>query len=74
MLEIAAQEGIPAEEADLTLYDLYTADECFLTSSFSRVHAVAEVDGRPIAAPGPITQRLRADILEMERTGGEPID
>ncbi len=74
VLEIAAQEGIPAEEADLTLYDLYTADECFLTSSFSRVHAVAEVDGRPIPAPGPITQRLRADILEMERTGGEPID
>lgn len=74
VLEIAEQEGIPAEEADLTLYDLYTADECFLTSSFSRVHAVAEVDGRPIPAPGPITTRLRGDILEMERTQGEPID
>lgn len=74
VLEIAEQEGIPAEEADLTLYDLYTADECFLTSSFSRVHAVAEVDGRPIPAPGSITTRLRADILEMERTQGEPID
>ena len=74
VLEIAEREGIPAEEADLTLYDLYTADECFLTSSFSRVHAVAEVDGRAILAPGPITNRLRADILEMERTQGEPID
>ena len=74
VLEIAAEAGIPAEEADLTLYDLYTADECFLTSSFSRVHAVAEVDGRPIAAPGPITKKLRADILEMEKTEGEPID
>ena len=74
VLEIAEREGIPAEEADLTLYDLYTADECFLTSSFSRVHAVAEVDGRSIPAPGPITTRLRADILEMERTQGEPID
>ena len=74
VLEIAAEAGIPAEEADLTLYDLYTADECFLTSSFSRVHAVSEVDGRPIAAPGPITKKLRADILEMEKTEGEPID
>ena len=74
VLEIAAEAGIAAEEADLTLYDLYTADECFLTSSFSRVHAVAEVDGRPIAAPGPITKKLRADILEMEKTEGEPID
>ena len=74
VLEIAAEAGIAAEEADLTLYDLYTADECFLTSSFSRVHAVAEVDGRPIPAPGPITKRLRADILKMEKTEGEPID
>ncbi len=74
VLEIATRQGIPAEEADLTLYDLYTADECFLTSSFSRVHAVAEVDGRPIPAPGPITQRLRAEVLEMEKTQGEPID
>ena len=74
VLEIAAEAGIPAEEADLTLYDLYTADECFLTSSFSRVHAVAEVDGRPIPAPGPVTKKLRSDILEMEKTEGEPID
>ena len=73
VLEIAARSGIPAEEADLTLYDLYTADECFLTSSFSRVHAVAEVDGRPIPAPGPITQKLRDEILDMEKTEGEPI-
>ena len=74
VLEIAAEVGIPAEEADLTLYDLYTANECFLTSSFSRVHAVAEVDGRSIPAPGPITKRLHTDILEMEKTEGEPID
>ncbi len=74
VLEIAARRRIPAQETDLTLYDLYTADECFLTSSFSRVHAVAEVDGRPIPAPGGVTKTLRADILEMEKTEGEPID
>lgn len=74
VLEIAARLEIPAEEADLTLYDLYAADECFLTSSFSRVHAVAEADGRAIPAPGPMTKRLRAEILEMEKTEGEPID
>ncbi|MDA1001235.1 MAG: aminotransferase class IV [bacterium] len=73
VLEIAGREGIPAGEADLTLYDLYSADEVFLTSSFSRVHAVAEVDGRPIPAPGPITARLRSVILEMEKTEGEPV-
>jgi branched-chain amino acid aminotransferase len=74
VLDIAARTGIPADEADLTLYDLYTADEAFLTSSFSRVHTVAEVDGRAIPSPGPITERLRREILEMARTEGEPLD
>ncbi|MFQ5691679.1 MAG: aminotransferase class IV [Nitrospinota bacterium] len=74
VLGIAAREGIPAEETDLTLYDLYTADEVFLTSSFSRVHGVAEVDGRPIPFPGPLTSRLQDRIAELERTEGEPID
>jgi len=73
VLGIASRAGIPAQETDLTLYDLYTADEAFLTSSFSRVHAVAEVDGRPIPAPGPVTAQLRREILELERTEGEPI-
>ena len=74
VLETADWEGIPAEEADLTLYDLYTADEAFLTSSFSRVHGVAEVDGRLIPCPGPITLDLQGHIAELERTTGETID
>ncbi|OGL62509.1 MAG: hypothetical protein A3J27_03850 [Candidatus Tectomicrobia bacterium RIFCSPLOWO2_12_FULL_69_37] len=73
VLDIAARAGIPAQESDLTLYDLYTADEVFLTSSFSRVHAVAEVDGRSIPLSGPITRQLRREIIEMERTEGEPV-
>jgi branched-chain amino acid aminotransferase len=65
VLELAARAGLPAREADLTLYDLYTADEAFVTSSFSRVHPVAEVDGRPIPCPGPLTTRLRADLAAL---------
>ncbi len=74
VLEIAAADGISAGEADLTLYDLYTADEAFLTSSFSRIHGVEEVDGRKIPFPGPITGRLRARLAEMEKTGGDPVE
>ncbi|MFQ5914750.1 MAG: aminotransferase class IV, partial [Nitrospinota bacterium] len=74
VLEIAARERLPAVETDLSLYDMYTADEAFLTSSFSRVHGVAEVDGRPIACPGPITLQIRGHIAELERTEGEPVD
>ena len=74
VLEIADWEGIPEEEVDLTLYDLYTADEAFLTSSFSRIHGVAEVDGRLIPCPGAITLDLQGHIAELERTTGEAID
>jgi len=74
VLQISAGEGISAEEVDLTLYDLYTADEVFLTSSFSRVQGVCEVDGRPILFPGPITVRLREILAEMEMTEGEPVE
>ncbi len=74
VLDLAGREGIRAEEADLTLYDVYTADEAFLTSSFSRVHGVVEVDGRKIECPGPLTRRLREMLSELERTEGEVID
>ncbi len=74
VLEIAEAEGIPAGEADMTLYDLYTAEEAFVTSSFSRVHGVGEVDGRLIPCPGPITEWLRGRLAEMEREEGEPVD
>jgi branched-chain amino acid aminotransferase len=73
VLDLARRAEVASEETDLTLYDLYTADECFLTSSFSRIHAVAEVDGRPVPAPGPITRQLRQQILELERSEGELI-
>lgn len=73
VLDLAAQAGIPTEETDLTLYDLYTADETFLTSSFSRIHGVAEVDGRPIPCPGPITTQFRKTLAHLEGTEGEPV-
>ncbi|HVL93907.1 MAG TPA: aminotransferase class IV [Acidimicrobiales bacterium] len=49
-------ESIGAIEGDLTVDDLVTADEAFLTSSTREVQAIGTVDGRPLpAAPGPVT-------------------
>lgn len=73
ILDLAAREGIPASVEDLTLYDLYNADEVFLSSSFGHVHPVAEVDGRLIEAPGPLTERLKELCLRLEDEEGEPI-
>lgn len=71
-----------AEEARVSAFDhgflygdgiFYTADEAFVTSSFSRVHPVAEVDGRPIPCPGALTVRLRAQLATLAQTEGEPV-
>src|SRR5580704_238248 len=52
---------IPFEERDIDLYDAYTADECFLTSTSLCICGVRSLNGRTFGAgavPGPITRRL----------------
>lgn len=60
VLELAAELGIPAEEARLMPEDLKTADETFLTGTTRDVVPIAAVDSQPIGSgkPGPITRRL----------------
>jgi branched-chain amino acid aminotransferase len=66
VLELAAANGIPAREAVLTPYDLYNADECFLTGTGAKLIPVREIDGRKIAAcPGEIYQQLAAAFAAL---------
>ncbi|MDD3518636.1 MAG: branched-chain-amino-acid transaminase [Chromatiales bacterium] len=69
VIELAEAAGIAFEERPLAPYDLYTADECFLTGSGAELIPVAEVDGRAVAqCPGPvfeeIARRFRKLVLE----------
>ena len=75
VLEIARAEGIPAEETTLTLFDVYNADECFLTGTAAELVPVVEVDGRTIGegTPGPMTRRLLQRFRELTRNEGVPI-
>jgi branched-chain amino acid aminotransferase len=60
-IDIARQLKIPFEERDIDLYDAYTADECFLTSTSLCICGVRNLNGRTFACatvPGPVTQRL----------------
>ena len=59
-LELIADEGLPVSEADLQPYDLYTADEVFVTTTSYCILPVASLNGREIGreAPGPVTARL----------------
>ncbi|MCC6730320.1 MAG: branched-chain-amino-acid transaminase [Chthonomonadales bacterium] len=56
----ARDAGLAVAEAPLTLYDVYTSDEAFLTGTAAEVIPMVRLDGRDIGdgRPGPISQRL----------------
>lgn len=60
ILDIAGQMGISAYESLINQFDLYNADECFLTGTGAEVIPVVQVDGRKIGTgqPGEITRHL----------------
>ncbi len=56
-MEIAEEKKVPLRETNLTTYDLWTADECFLTGTAAEIVPVTEIDGRKVGEgrPGPVT-------------------
>jgi branched-chain amino acid aminotransferase len=60
IFDIARDLGVPIREADLTRYDIWVADECFLTGTGAEVVPTVKLDGREIGdgRPGPITKRV----------------
>ena len=61
-MELAQKEGIRAYEKDIDLFDAYTADEVFVTSTSFCVCPVSTVNGSRIGTgkvPGPITRQLQ---------------
>ncbi len=46
VIEVAREQGIEVREASMAPYDLYTADECFLTGTGAELIPVASIDGR----------------------------
>jgi branched-chain amino acid aminotransferase len=69
IFDIAKDLGLPIREADLTRYDVWCADECFLTGTGAEVIPVVKLDGRVIGSgkPGPVTAlvltRFRQRVL-----------
>ena len=75
VIEIAAELGYSVGEPNLTRYDLFTADECFLTGTAAEIIPAVKLDGRPIGTgkPGPVTARFIERFRELTRTTGTPI-
>lgn len=60
VLATARDAGITALEKDFSLFDVYSADEAFVTGTFGGVTSVQAVDGRPIGdGSHAVTDRLR---------------
>jgi branched-chain amino acid aminotransferase len=75
VLELCGAHGIAAAERDLSLTDVYRADEAFCTGTMGELVPVVEVDGRPIGAAveGPVTARLRGLFTDLVRSSGTPL-
>jgi branched-chain amino acid aminotransferase len=75
VMEIAKEINIQVEEEVFTRYDLYIADECFLTGTAAEIIPVVKVDGRAIGdgLPGAMTKRLAAKFKKLTETTGTPI-
>ena len=75
VMQLAAEAGMNVSEPDLTRYDLFIADECFLTGTGAELIPVTKIDGRTIGTgrPGPITKKLVKKYHALTEVSGEPI-
>jgi len=75
-LECAADLGIAVVERNMGYFDLYTADEVFVTGTAAEVGPIVTIDGRTIGSgrPGPITRQLMSAFKTATAQSGTPID
>lgn len=71
IIELAKAAGYEVKEGGLNRYDLYTADEVFLTGTAAEMVGVVSIDGRKIGqGVGPVTRDLAQRFKELAQRGG----
>lgn len=75
VIELASEHGIPCPERNVSLSELYTADEAFTTGTMGELTPILEVDGRVVGegAAGAVTERLRVLYRKKARAESEPL-
>ena len=75
VIDMARESNMPVTEPNLTRYDLFNADECFLTGTGAELVPVVKIDGRVIGSgtPGPVTRDLVVRYHALTKVSGEPI-
>lgn len=72
VMQLAREMGIDVQETVMTRYELWTADEVFLTGTAAEVIAVVELDKRAIGSgkPGPVTKKLVQTYRQLASKDG----
>ena len=72
VMALGTRARLTVREELLTRYDLFNADECFLTGTAAEIVPVVKIDGRTIGSgkPGPVTRRLQKAFREVTKTDG----
>lgn len=71
VMKLAAEMGVKVKEELMTRYDLYIAEECFLTGTAAEIIPVVKIDGRTIGTgkPGKITLDLLKRYRDLTKKG-----
>ena len=75
ILRIAHEQGLETVEEPLTVYDLYTSDECFATATRLEILPIVWIDGRCIGegVSGPVTAKIKGRFIDIVNREGTPI-
>jgi len=76
VMQLARELGMEVQETVMTRYEIWTADEAFLTGTAAEVIAVVELDKRLIGdgTPGPITRKLIEAYRDFVNNNGTPVE
>lgn len=74
-IELLEERGYEVIVTNLGLFDMYTADEIFVTGTAAEAAPITKLDGRPIGdgSVGPITKAAVAAFEEVTGSTGTPI-
>jgi len=75
VIDLAKEMKIEVAEPNLTRYDLFNADECFITGTAAEVVPVVRIDGRTVGngGPGKLTAKFINIYKELANATGEEI-
>ena len=75
VMELLNKMGIPCHEVMMTRFDVYTADECFLTGTAAEALPAVMLDTRPIGSgkPGPTTLKIIEAFKVLANSEGTPV-